>query len=276
VFAEPVQAIVFDFGGVFTRTAVSETALQAYDRQLGLPVGTLRAALHSGEPWELASTGRITRDEYWAKIGGPAYAERLPDEFKRYRLGVFHVEPIEPAMVQLAHRLHGVYKLALCSNALHDLLEVLADRPDVRELFDVVVASVQVGVRKPDPAIFTLTAERLGLPISACLLVDDKPRNTAAAEAIGMPAIVFESAAQLARVLEEQGLLQGAGGGFRRQGSGVSDQPSPIRNPKSPIPDHPYALTNCRPISAQSNCRTQSRISCCAPDQSIARACARA
>jgi len=205
--AEAIQAIVFDFGGVFTRAEVSERALQAYDRQLGLPAGTLRAALHSGEPWELASTGQITRDEYWAQIGGAAYAERLPDEFKRYRQGVFHVEPIEPAMVQLAQRLHGVYKLALCSNALHDLPEVLVERPDIRELFDVVVVSVLVGVRKPDPAIFTLTAERLGLPVSACLLVDDKPRNTAAAEALGMPAIVFESAAQLTRALEERGLL---------------------------------------------------------------------
>jgi len=62
-------------------------------------------------------------------------------------------------------------------------------------------------VRKPDPAIFTLTAERLGLPVASCLLVDDKPRNTEAAEALGMPAIVFESAEQLTRALEERGLL---------------------------------------------------------------------
>ncbi len=206
MFEESIQAIIFDFGGVFTRAEVSETALQAYDRQLGLPTGALRAALHSGEPWELASTGQITRDEYWIRVGAP-YEDRLPPEFKRYRRGVFHVEPIDEAMVKLAQRLHGVYKLALCSNALLDLPEVLADRPDIRELFDVVIVSALVGVRKPDPAIFTLTAERLGLPVASCLLVDDKPRNTEAAEALGMPAIVFESAEQLTRALEERGLL---------------------------------------------------------------------
>jgi len=63
-----------------------------------------------------------------------------------------------------------------------------------------------VGLRKPDPAIYDLTAKRLGVPITACLLVDDKPRNTVAAEALGMAAIVFESVEQLEQGLAARGL----------------------------------------------------------------------
>ena len=54
------RAIVFDFGGVFTRSEVSDAQLHRYDTLLGLSPGTLRRQMHSGEAWELASTGRIT------------------------------------------------------------------------------------------------------------------------------------------------------------------------------------------------------------------------
>lgn len=202
----PIQALVFDFGGVFTQQETSDALLRSYDLALGLPPGTLRLQLTSGEAWELASTGQISEDEYWARTGA-AYADRLPPEFAMFRQGVFWAEPIDEAMVALAHRLRPRYRLALCSNALHDLPALLDVRPEVRDLFDVTIISVLVGLRKPDPAIFELTAARLGLPLAACLLIDDKPRNVAAAQAIGMSAIRFVSVSQLTRELVQHGLL---------------------------------------------------------------------
>ena len=96
----------------------------------------------------------------------------------------------------------------MCSNALYDLPAILAARPDVAALFDVQVISVLVGMRKPDPEIFRLTAKRLDLPLSACLLVDDKARNTTAALALGMPAILFQTVGQLAVELAARGLYR--------------------------------------------------------------------
>ena len=58
-----------------------------------------------------------------------------------------------------------------------------------------------MGLRKPDPRIFELTTEWLGLPLTVCLLVDDKERNVRAAEALGMPTVLFRSAAQLQATL---------------------------------------------------------------------------
>ena len=206
-----VRAIVFDFGGVLTRSEVSEAQLSGYDALLHLPAGTLRAKLHSGEAWELASTGRISARAYWERAGLP-YEALLPPEFGIFRTGVFRAEPVNEAMVRFARELGRTYRLALCSNALLDLTEILGERPDIRELFEVVVISVIVGVRKPNPAILELTAARLGLPVDACLLVDDKPRNTAAAEAIGMQAITFYSTEQLAAELAARGLWLGGDG----------------------------------------------------------------
>ncbi len=201
-----VQALVFDFGGVFTFSDVTRDRLRRYDAQLGLPPDSLMAALFSGEAWELRSTGRIGVDEYWARCGQP-YEDRLPRDFRDYREGMFWGEPNNEAMVALACRLRRRYSLALCSNALPELAGILRSRPDLAGLFEVTIISALVGLRKPDPAIYRLTAERLGLPLAACLLVDDKVRNTDAASAAGMPVVVFLSAGQLAADLETLGLL---------------------------------------------------------------------
>jgi putative hydrolase of the HAD superfamily len=201
-----VRAFVFDFGGVFSQSEASQARLRAYDEALGLPPDTLMNTLYTGEAWELASTGRLSEEQYWERVG-KAYQDRLPDEFLRFRQGMFWAEPINEAMVSLARRLHRAYPLAICSNALPELAEILASRPDVAALFDVHVISALVGLRKPDPRIYQLTADRLAVPIETCLLVDDKPRNTDAARSAGMQAIVFESVEQLEAELTGRGLL---------------------------------------------------------------------
>ena len=109
-------------------------------------------------------------------------------------------------MVTLVHRLHQHYRLVLCSNALDTLRAGLEAQPALLSLFEAVIISAEVGLRKPDPRIFELTARRLGLPLSACLLIDDKARNTAAAQAAGMQVITFVSLEQLRRELASRGL----------------------------------------------------------------------
>jgi len=63
----------------------------------------------------------------------------------------------------------------------------------VDELFEVVVDSAFVGLRKPDPAIYRLTCDRLGVAPDRCLFVDDVEVNCTAAADLGMAAVVFRS-----------------------------------------------------------------------------------
>lgn len=203
--AAAVQAIVFDFGGVFTHSQASLEQLRGYDAILQLPPDTLHRQLYSGEAWELASTGQITEDEYWERVGR-AHEADLPAEFRTFRQGMFWAEPIDEEMVALACRLHRHFRLALCSNALPELVDIMRARPDLGTLFEVQVISALVGIRKPDPAMFGLVADRLGLPLNNCLLIDDKVRNTDAANSVGMPAILFQSPVQLVADLAARGL----------------------------------------------------------------------
>lgn len=64
----------------------------------------------------------------------------------------------------------------------------------VWELFDVAVVSEREGIAKPDPAIYRLTLDRLGLPGEACVFVDDHPRNLPPAEALGITTVLADGA----------------------------------------------------------------------------------
>jgi epoxide hydrolase-like predicted phosphatase len=69
-----------------------------------------------------------------------------------------------------------------------------AKLPDIDEIFELVVDSAFVGMRKPDPAIYELTLERLGgVDPQACLFIDDIDLNCEAAAALGMQAVHFRS-----------------------------------------------------------------------------------
>jgi putative hydrolase of the HAD superfamily len=72
----------------------------------------------------------------------------------------------------------------------------------IDEVFELVVDSAFVGLRKPEPEIYALTLERLGLPAQACAFLDDLEVNVDAARAAGMHGIHFQDTEQAIRELE--------------------------------------------------------------------------
>ena len=102
--------------------------------------------------------------------------------------------PLDPEATSVLGELQGRYKLALISNFdhpphVHRLLDELALRP----FFDVVVVSGDVGVKKPDPAIFTPALEQTGLTTDEALFVGDSPEDdVAGAKAAGMRPVLIQ------------------------------------------------------------------------------------
>lgn len=78
------------------------------------------------------------------------------------------------------------------------------------EWFESILVSADVGLIKPDPAIFRLLLERIGRTAGECVYIDDNPKNVASAAALGFDAIVFEGAAPLREALGRRGLLPGS------------------------------------------------------------------
>lgn len=200
-----IRTVVFDFGGVFTFEWRTRGLLAEIDRSLGLPPDTLLNYLYSGETWELVSTGKISEDEYMRRLQAH-WEGPWPAGLEAFKHGRVQGEGINQRMLRLALALRKRHPLALLSNATISLRGYLSEL-GLLQLFDSVVISAEVGIRKPDPAIFSLTATLTETPIEECLLIDNLERNTSAAEAAGMQAILFRSATQTQRELLRRGVL---------------------------------------------------------------------
>lgn len=195
------QALVLDFGGVVTRTLFETHA--ATEAALGLPPGRLtwRGPFDpvSDPLWQSMQAGDITERDYWlerTREVGRLVGERWSrmETFVTRARGADPAAMIRPQAIAaaLAAKAAGC-KLAILSNEL-DLFYGRALREQVPMLhqFDCIVDATYTGILKPDPRAYALCLQQLGLPASACVFVDDQPRNVQGARQAGMRALAFD------------------------------------------------------------------------------------
>jgi putative hydrolase of the HAD superfamily len=193
--------LLIDFGGVLTTSVWDSFA--DFCRSKKLEEDTVKR-LFREDPEALANlrgleTGRLPEDEFelrFAKRLGLEEASDLIDSMFR------GMRPSEPMVAAVRDAHAAGIRTGLVSNSWstsHYDRDLLAD------LFDAVVISAEVGMHKPQPEIYLLAAERLGLPPSSCVFVDDLRENCAGAEALGMTAILHrepeDSIAQMEAML---------------------------------------------------------------------------
>jgi putative hydrolase of the HAD superfamily len=202
-----IKALISDFGGVLT-TPLSAGFL-AYEEEAPFTLAELGQALQdAGErygehPLHSLERGEITEAEFGRRVG-----EQLADGFDLTRLRQLYFERIDPntPMIEFVgeQRRRGL-RTALLTNNVREWEPLWrAKLPELDEVFEVVVDSAFVGMRKPEPGIYELTVERLGggLQPQQCLFVDDIELNCEAARALGMTAVRFEHADQAIPELE--------------------------------------------------------------------------
>jgi putative hydrolase of the HAD superfamily len=195
----PPRGLLLDFGGVLT-TNIWES-FDAFCRDEGLPEGSVRRAFRD-EPEALADlrlleTGEISDSEFAARFGPRLGIEETDGLIGRMfgGLGPDH------EMIDAVRRLRGTgVRTGLISNSWGT---GIYEPRVLDELFDAVVISGEVGLHKPQPEIFRLGAERLGVEPGACVFVDDLRENVAGAEAVGMTAILHRGPKATVAKLEE-------------------------------------------------------------------------
>lgn len=101
--------------------------------------------------------------------------------------------------------LQGKVKIGLLSNASRDVLHTIFDSTQ-RALFDTAITSYHVGMTKPDPRIYQLICDRLGVEPTECIMVDDQARHLEAAGHLGMNTVLYTSLEQATD--EIRGLLR--------------------------------------------------------------------
>jgi putative hydrolase of the HAD superfamily len=185
-----VRGLIVDYGGVLTSNVFD--AFRDFCREEGLDPETVRQ-LFRDDPRALQlvrslEVGEIEEEEFSSGFGG-LLGIRDSNGLVDRIFGRVEADDDMVAAVKRA-KASGV-RTGLLSNSMGTSRY---DRTVFPELFDGVVISGEVGLHKPQPEIFRLSCERVGLPPEECVFVDDLKENCVGAEAIGMTAILHRGA----------------------------------------------------------------------------------
>ena len=209
-----IRAIVSDFGGVLTTPLAG--SFQGFADRSGIDLETMGqalTALHERDgthPLHELECGRMTetvcvetlRTSLYELLGRDIELASLADTLWE---GLFPNEEMIAFMASL--RAEG-YRMALLTNNVREWELRWRALAPIDEIFEVVIDSAFVGVRKPDPEIYELTVAGIGVPAAACLFVDDLEINCVAAREAGMRTVVFRDTEQA--IAEMRALLVGA------------------------------------------------------------------
>ena len=181
-----MKGLIVDFGGVLTTNVFD--SFKAFCRAEGLPEDSVKNMFRErGEGLSLLrqlEKGELTAEEFSEKFA-PLLGVSADNLVERLFGGI---SPDEPMLDAVRRSRQAGIKTGLISNSWGDGLAY--DPALMEELFDAVVISGDVGLHKPQPEIFYLGAERIGVAPEECVFVDDLRENCAGAEAVGMTAIL--------------------------------------------------------------------------------------
>jgi putative hydrolase of the HAD superfamily len=208
--AVAIKAVISDFGGVLTTPLLRSFA--AIQDEIGIEAGTLgramqRIAEREGEhPLFELERGRISEADFLAELRRELAVD-LGHEPELHRFSEVYFEALdvnEPMIGLMRQARSDGYRMALLTNNVREWEPHWRAMVPVDEIFEVIVDSAYVGLRKPEPEIYELTVERLGDGIGPadCLFVDDVEVNVDAARELGMRAVHFQSNEQAVPEIE--------------------------------------------------------------------------
>ena len=180
----------FDFRLVIRRlkryTTFSEKDIRRYFKQTPL--------------WDAFERGEVEPKDFFSQLSKGLKLQKLT--FKEFAPMWNSIFTEKHDTVSILARLKGRYRIALLSNVNSMHWEHVIETHDFIQWFDHPVASWVVGTRKPDPDIYLQTLHIAGVPPQKAIFIDDVESHVLAARSLGIRALQFTSAAQLARDLD--------------------------------------------------------------------------
>lgn len=213
--SEPIEAVLFDYGGVFTVSPFG--AAVELSARLGMPTEVLLEIIFgpydqdTDHPWHRLERGELKVQEAREEILLLGRDRGSEIDLYEFFGGIASIaNGVVQPMVDCARRLKSEgYRTAVVTNNVAEFSEFWRRSLPLEELFDLVVDSSEVGMRKPNPKIFTHTLESLGnVAPQRAVFLDDFHGNVAAAIQLGMHGILVEPDQTLA-IAELERLLGG-------------------------------------------------------------------
>jgi putative hydrolase of the HAD superfamily len=209
-----IRAVISDFGGVMT-SPLEPAMLQIWQRaglsmtDLGMALAALTAAHGANPLWEMES-GRMTEpdflralgEEVSARVGRTVSFDGLGDSF------FAELEVNAPFVAYLRGLRDRGYRMGLCTNNVREWETQWRAMVPLEEIFDVVIDSSAIGARKPEPRIYELTLEGLGVPAEEAVFIDDLEVNCTGAAQLGLHPVWFRDSEQA--IADTEALLRDA------------------------------------------------------------------
>ena len=202
--AHDIQAVIWDFGGVISSSPFE--AFRQFEQDRGLPVDFLRrvnATNHLDNAWARFERSDIDLAAFDAEFAAESAA--LGHAVRGREVIALLGGRIRPEMVEALRRLAPRLKIGLITNNVASPDGDGFDpggRGEVLALFHHVIESAKVGLRKPDPAIYRLMTDALGVAPAQAVFLDDLGVNLKPARALGMHTIKVDEPGPALQQLE--------------------------------------------------------------------------
>jgi putative hydrolase of the HAD superfamily len=212
------RGVIFDYGGVFVMSPYQGIA--EFEAEMGYPPGSVSTVLLAGyrdgdvqTDLHRVETGELGLEEFLAgverastgQLGGRDFDA---DAYHRFLM----TAPLRShwAVVHRARELRAAgYRVGLLTNTVREWGGAWRSTIPM-DLFHDVIDSSEVGLRKPDPRIYELACDRLGVEAAACVFLDDQEENVVAARALGLAGIVVDDPHDALAELDALLLLDGS------------------------------------------------------------------
>jgi putative hydrolase of the HAD superfamily len=201
-----IEAVIFDFGGVLTSSPFE--AFARYEAERGLPIDIIRrtnAANHLENAWAKFERAEVDIDTFDKLFATESLA--LGAEVRGRDVLPLLQGDLRPEIVEALKRIKAQFKTGcitnnLPANAIGSMTGRSLYVAEVMVLFDHVIESAKIGLRKPDPRIYQLMVETLKVDPKNCVYLDDLGVNLKPAREMGMTTIKVTSGAQAIAGLE--------------------------------------------------------------------------
>jgi HAD superfamily hydrolase (TIGR01509 family) len=207
------EAVIFDMDGVLVNSEPFYVEVEQTNfRQLGLEISKEEHQTYQG----------TATDRMWQLIKVRHGINQPVDELVEmtnslvtpYFQSLEKIEPMTGVEKLITNLKEKGFPLALASSSYSDVIEIILQKTSLKKYFDVVVDSQMAGSSKPEPDIFLLTAEKLGIQPEKCLVIEDSTNGIKAAKSAGMFCVAFagpgsdlQDQSQADKIIEEFGEL---------------------------------------------------------------------
>ncbi len=194
-----IKAVIWDLGGVIVRT-MDTSFREKWENRLNLQPGELHDIVFDGPAGRSASVGQVGPDEVWDAIA--VRFDLSHEECANLQEDFWRGDRVDHHLVAFIDQIRQGYKSGLISNAWLSLRPLIEVEWKIDHLFDDVLISAEMGVTKPDPAIYNRSLANLDVNPKNALFVDDFKVNIHAAESLGMKTVWYQSTSQTIEAVE--------------------------------------------------------------------------